>query len=116
MCAYKDQNKYIVGGVYIPPDSEVEKYQELNLCIEEVMITYPHHTVTHVRGSFPIMRDGVNNGVRSAASCHSDCTYNNTLYQTVDIENTKANVLDLCFSNIKGFPSERSLDFLFEGL
>ena len=89
MCAYKDQNKYIVGGVYIPPDSEVEKYQELNLCIEEVMITYPHHTVTHVRGSFPIMRDGVNNSVISATLCISDCTYNNVMNLTVDIENTK---------------------------
>ena len=114
MCVYKDQNKYIVGGVYIPPDSEVEECQELNLCIEKVMITYPHHPVTIVgdfnlpkvswsttdNGSFAIMRDGVKNGVRSAATCLSDCSYNNTMYQTVDIENTKSNALDLCFSNI----------------
>ena len=94
------------------------------------MITYPHYPVKIVgdfnlprvswsttdNGSFAIMRDGVKNGVRSAATCLSDCSYNNTLYQTVDIENTKSNALDLCFSNIQGVLSERYLDFLFEGL
>ena len=55
MCVYKDQKKYIVGGVYIPPDSEVEKYQELNLCIEEVMITYPHYPVKIV-GDFNLLK------------------------------------------------------------
>ena len=69
----------IVGGVHIPPDSEVEKYRKLNLCIEEVIITYPHHPVTIVgdfnlskvfwstngNNYFPIMRDGVNNGLKN---------------------------------------------------
>ena len=40
VCVYKRNNKYIIGGVYIPPDLDVGLYQEVGLAIEDLSSTY----------------------------------------------------------------------------
>lgn len=114
------KKSYIVGGVYIPPNSAIEKYEQHSLSVLDARDRYPSSSFL-VFGDFNLPNarwildeDGF------SVECHEDYparnlaevyTYMN-MPQVIAIPNNRLVYLDLLFSNVPNLSVIPAVDFI----